>query len=89
MRAIYKYAIPMVNRFCINAPLVGLTPVHVAVQHDIPCLWFEVDTERPSQAHWFRVVGTGEPIAAEARTHVGTFMVRDGAFVFHVFEALP
>jgi hypothetical protein len=35
------------------------------------------------------VYGTGHPVVDEPRKYVGTFQMRGGLLVFHVFESNP
>lgn len=46
--------------------------------------WAEVDRDAPTEQRRFAVLGTGQPIPHIALEHVAT--VRDGYFVWHVYE---
>ena len=88
MITIYKYPFEIEDEICIVAP-AGAEPLHVAIQHDIPCLWMRMDTDKPMVQHTFRLAGTGHDLGAspEATEYVGSFFACDGVLVFHLFKA--
>lgn len=59
-------------------------PIYVAVQRDLPYLWARVYPAKPTVMRRFDVVGTGHDF--EGGEHVGSFMLGDGALVFHVLD---
>lgn len=59
-------------------------PLLVAVQRDTPCVWVRVDPSQPKVRHGFEVVGTGHDF--EGGWYVGSFLLADGALVFHVLD---
>ncbi len=87
MKSVFKYEITSANEVTIVAPQV-LRWLHVAVQHGVPCVWAEVDTETEHATHRLCVRGTGHPMKGNEGRHIGTLFLDDGAFVFHVFETL-
>jgi len=83
-RTIWKCQIPITNRsHTVTLPGVGILPVHVAMQGEIPTMWVEVDPDAKKtwdiDYQWF---GTGQDIPGNAM-YVGT--VQDGALVFHLY----
>jgi len=80
---VWKYEIPLEDEFEITMP-VGAELLMVSIQAGQPQLWVRVDPAAPTRARAFRVVGTGYPGAFGG--YVGSFMLRDGALVFHLFE---
>jgi len=86
---IYKYQIPLEDRFTIDLPS-GAHAISVAVQRGVPCIWAIVDTDAPTKPHKFALFGTGHPLpdvwVMRAYRFVGTFMLRDGDLVFHLFS---
>lgn len=92
MRSIYKYKLDLDSRLqYVEAPS-GWTVLHVAMQDDTPCLWALVHHDRPAERHLVMIAGTGHQIgdAPEgfAWSHCGTFLMCDGLYVWHVFEAV-
>jgi hypothetical protein len=84
MRTIYKYPLEtgQFNDVSIRLP-EGATIRRVAIQHNTPTLWAEIDTEAKLVVRHLRVHGTGHPIPAGA-VYVGTW--DDGPFVWHLYE---
>jgi hypothetical protein len=95
VRAVWKYPLQL-----IDEPQRVLTPadaqlVHVDGQHDVPCLWFEVNAGDPNAPlpsstnfeHWFVVHGTGHPIE-HGGVFVGTAITYGGDLVWHVYEVM-
>lgn len=65
----------------------GAELLTVAGQDDNICLWVRVDPTAPQVPRVFFVVGTGFPIPGDAGEYIGSALVRNGMFVFHVFES--
>lgn len=85
-KTVYKYRFPVDDIVSIDMP-EGAQPLHVAMQGRYACLWALVDASRPMKERRFRIAGTGHPIKdQECMKYIGTFLVNDGALVFHVFE---
>jgi len=98
-RIVYKYDImrtppqgerQLVDEFTIELPH-GAEPLATMVQNEVPKLWvLHVDNPAaPKQARHFRVFGTGHPIPDQddmRLTHIGTFQLQGGRFVYHLFE---
>lgn len=80
---IYKYPFEIVDvqQLEIHRPAllrhVGLDP------QGQPCIWAEVDPNNDVNVVTLLVVGTGRPIPATARTHIGSF--NQGPFMWHVY----
>lgn len=85
--AVWKYEIPVADNFALRLP-EGARFLHVDVQDGHPRLWVLVDTEQAIEDKFFVLAGTGHPIpeAPEQLAHIGTYMLLDGALVFHLFE---
>ena len=87
MRTIYKYDIPIEDSFTVQMPHRAQI-LCVQAQHARPCIWAIVDTDMPTRPHRFQLRGTGRPcesFAIAASTHIGTFQLRGGDLVFHLF----
>lgn len=80
---IWKYKIPKLGEFTLDIPS-GSVPLHVAVQHEEPCMWWRVNAAAPLQTRFFQVVGTGHGFDAGKREYIGTWL--DGNFVWHLWE---
>ena len=84
-KTIYKYTIPVEDSPKIEMP-VGAKVLHVNVQRGVPCIWVEVDPSNEIETREFQVYGTGHMIPDNSGTYLGTFMVDDGNYVFHIYE---
>lgn len=84
MRTVWKFELPVDDEFTLALPL-GAKLLHVAAQRDKPCLWALVDDDMPTRPRSFQTRGTGHD-ADEVGDYLGTYQLRGGAFVGHVFE---
>ena len=64
----------------------GAEIVHVGVKQGRPCLWIEQDVEAiGARTLRWAILGTGQEIP-RGYEHLGTFLLNDGEFVWHVFR---
>lgn len=83
---IWKYPLTVMNEQTLILP-PGAQLLTVQVQDERPCLWALVDERAPSrQMRHLAIYGTGHPLPENPGTYIGTFQLRGGAFVGHVFE---
>lgn len=87
-RKVYKYPLEITDRVTISMPQ-GARVLTVQMQHSNPCLWVWVDPDAPLEERTFRIAGTGHAIVERGAAYIGTFQMRHGDVVFHVFEVLP
>ena len=59
----------------------------VQMNRDQPCMWVRVDTTKPKVKRRIFMHGTGHDIHKDATRFVGTFQMRMGTLVFHVFDS--
>lgn len=85
MATIWKFPIPIQDEFTIAMPK-GAELLHVEVQHGQPCVWARVDPDLGHEDRALKLRGTGHPVDPECR-HVGSFLLHEGALVFHLFDA--
>jgi hypothetical protein len=90
--AVYKYPVEIADAFTVDMPH-GAEPLCVQVQNGRPYLWARVviDQKHPIKVRHFRLAGTGHPLEPHMPEghdgdYVGTFQLRDGTLVFHVFD---
>jgi len=84
MAAIWKFPIPLEDEFEIEMPRAAEL-LHVETQNDQGCVWARVVPERAKEMRKFYLRGTGHSVDMDCE-HVGSFMLRGGALVFHIFE---
>lgn len=88
MVAIWKFPLEITDRQTVMMPAAA-DVLCVQAQHEIPCLWAVVDTEATPTPYEFRMVGIGHPIHDKLGPYIGTFQLRNGGLVFHLFEDDP
>lgn len=87
MKTIWKYPI-RVGDSVITMP-TGAKFLDVQMQNAEPQAWFLVDTEQGLETRNFTIYGTGHQIDDRRQVYLGTFQLRGGILVFHLFEVLP
>ena len=88
MKSVWKFPFSVGVDFTIDMP-IGSEIIHVASQHETPCLWAIIDadrTEEGSNTRTFSVFGTGHIIYGDALKYCGTFFLLGGSFIGHLFE---
>ena len=84
--SIWKFPIRIDDELVIEMPR-GARILHVGVQNGKPQLWAMVDVKAPLVDRHFAVRGTGHPAdGLKEVQHSGTFMMANGALVFHLFD---
>lgn len=85
-KTIWKFPILVHDEQDIVMPQ-GADILWVDNQQGQPCIWAQVDPDAPRAPKRIRIFGTGDPMPDELGDYVGTFMMKDGALVFHLYEA--
>lgn len=85
MRKIFKYQLKVDDVQMVEMPK-GSTVLCVQVQGETPCIWAEVDPKADKICRAFVTYGTGHQMDdGPAKHYVGTYQLRGGALVFHVY----
>ena len=86
MKRILKYKVPFEDEFVLRMP-EGAEILSVQAQYGALYLWALVDeADHAITFRRFRLLGTGQPVDdIRATDHVGTVMMGEGAFVWHLF----
>jgi hypothetical protein len=84
MKRIYKYPVPIDDRFVIQMPL-GAFIMTVQMQKSEPQIWALVDPDRSLTNRVFYLYGTGMEVNPEL-IYIGTFQMLGGSLVYHLFE---
>jgi DNA-directed RNA polymerase subunit RPC12/RpoP len=87
---IYKYPLPTKNGFFVDdfeiqIPMAAQI-LTVQLQKDRPRIGAMIETDAPLTAREFCIRGTGHAFKGNEGKYIGTFQVRDGDLVFHLFE---
>lgn len=86
---IWKFPLAVEDIQTITLPFDARIPC-VQVQHGIPCLWALLSPEAPCLKPCHIVtIGTGHQLDVAPGYYIGTYQLREGSLVFHVFEAQP
>lgn len=86
MTTIWKFPFPISDTFTVRVP-AGAKFLHLAVQDNVPCMWFLVDDVAAGSLRTFQLRGTGHDCSGlKLCTHLGSFMLHDGSLVFHLFS---
>jgi hypothetical protein len=85
MQKIYKYPLLIMDEQEVEMPM-GAGIMSVQMQNGQPCLWALVDTGNTSERRKILIRGTGHAASSLGR-YISTFQMKDGAMVFHAFEA--
>lgn len=83
---IFKYQIETTDEQTVAMPM-GAQILTVQTQDEKPRIWALVDEMAPSVKRVIRTSGTGHPVPADQGQYVGTYQLRGGALVFHVFAS--
>lgn len=81
---VWKYTLPEVENQIVMP--IGAQVLTVAEQHNEICLWAKVNPEAEYETRTFQVIGTGHAELNGGETYLGSTQIRNGNFVFHVFE---
>lgn len=90
MKAVWKFPIEAAETQAVAMP-TGAQLLHVEAQGSgvgaRPCVWALVDSDAPKATRLLGIVGTGHDAARVfGMPHVGSFLLGQGALVFHVFD---
>jgi len=83
---VYKYDLSITDLQEISMPK-GSKILTLQVQFDNPKIWALVNDNEPElEARQIRIYGTGHSITGNTDAYIGSFVIREGAFVGHAFE---
>jgi hypothetical protein len=85
MRTIWKFPLDFAHEQRIAMPEAAEL-LCVQVQHGVPCLWAIVIPDAATVKRTVATYGTGFPMdVRQAENYVGTYQIRGGDEVYHVF----
>ena len=85
MRAIWKFDLAVERSPVIEMPR-GAKVLCVQTQCGRACIWAIVDSTAPKEPRRFEIRGTGHALEEDPGDYTGTFQLRTGSFVGHLFE---
>ncbi len=83
MQTVFKYPLKIQDEQQVKLPR-GARLLRVMVQNGVPCLWAQVESGRDTEDRTIFIHGTAHPVDPNGE-YLDSFMVNDGALVFHVF----
>ena len=87
MITIHKYPFPIVGNIDQSDLVLPQDAKFLMFnyQRRVPCVWFLVDTSKPTEHRHLVLCGTGTQVPENA-THLASAQTHDEMFVFHLFE---
>lgn len=82
MKTIHKYVLPQPVNDVVTHD--GAEFLAAAEQYGQITIWAEVDTSKPKKVRTVHVVGTGGQVPPRL-DYLGTVLLADGEYVFHVY----
>lgn len=90
MKTIYKYGIHHLREEQDIRVTKGFNPLHVGAQHNVICIWGEVDDDEDEFEHRsIFIVGTGNPLPNEPVRYLGTVQTMGGELIWHIYIDAP
>jgi len=87
-KKIFKYELKDVGIQEIQLP-EGAEILCIQTQNDIPFIWAVVYTNVTFTKRFFEIYATGQSFDGNTdRKYIGTYQIKNGAYVFHCFEWL-
>lgn len=84
MRVVHKFEFEAKSGVqIINIP-IAFKILRVDSQHNIPCMWAEVETSFDLTERQFHLFCTGEKIPGHM-SYAGTCLLDDGSYVLHLY----
>lgn len=89
MKTIWKFPLIIADSQTILLSK-GAKVLSVQTQGEMPCLWAMVDPSLPMGEVEIRTHGTGHPLPEDAHLYanIGTYQLKGGALIFHVFRVM-
>lgn len=87
-KTIWKFPLEVTDKQFIKMP-IGSEIISVQNQLETPCLWAIVNPDKAIEERCFELFGTGHNMPDDMgidRKFIGTFQLRNGDFVGHLFE---
>lgn len=89
MRTIHKQSLKIKDTQEIELPH-NSDILHIGIQGNSVCIWYECDTEQPKEKVKIYCYGTGHEIPQErTQKYIGTVIVFNGSGVFHFYQDIP
>ena len=84
MKTIWKYKLIPRSTY-IEIPK-GAKFLHLDIQNQDICLWFQVDPENEIEIRSFEIIGTGWEFKDDNLNYIGT--INNGLYIWHIYEKI-
>ena len=84
MKTIWKYELETTDKQTVKMPY-GAKILTVQIQNETPCLWCLVVPNYILEEREIQIIGTGHDINDLGGEYIGTYQLREGNLVFHVY----
>ena len=87
-KTIFKYKLEITDKQIIEMP-INSKILTVQTQNEVPRMWVLANPLEAKEKRCIEIFGTGHNVNSDmdiSRNYLGTFQIRSGALVFHVFE---
>ena len=86
MDTIWKFELEIIDEQMVEMP-EGAIILAVQAQYDKPWLWARVNPHAKPTQRKIMTHGTGHEVPETTGSHLGTYQIQGGRYVFHVFES--
>lgn len=85
-RQIYRYPLVLSASQQISVPKDAV-PLNLAKQYDVPILWVEFEPHSPQlyETWQIEIIGTGHTFDDDELVPLGSVIMAEGAFVWHIY----
>jgi len=87
MKTIWKFKIELEDTFSIEMPK-DAEILTIQEQESLIQMWALLNPNAEKEIRNFEIFGTGHPVGEGVRKYIGTFQLREGRLVFHLFERI-
>ena len=67
---------------------IGSQILSMQIQNENPQLWVLADENNATEKRSFITCGTGQEIPVDVVDYIGSYQIKNGSLVFHVFEQI-
>ena len=84
---IFKWTLQIEGWQEIEMP-IGAQILVMQIQKENPQLWALVDEKNATEKRLFITCGTGQEMPGDVVDYIGSYQIKNGSLVFHVFEQI-
>ena len=84
MKRVYKQKLAVCDEQDIFLPK-GSKALHIDIQKEDVCMWFECDDEAQMERRKILCIGTGYRVPSQEAEYIGTVLLYGGSLVYHFY----